>query len=79
MFSVVHSPILLHICCRELSSVSYSGKTSGLLGYFDNDKEKEFLLPDGTFLKTSSKAATLHYEFGLKCKDWITVHLQNDH
>lgn len=50
--------------------VSYKGRTSGLLGLWDDDKQKEFLKPDGTFLATSSDMSTIHHQFGLK---WATT------
>ncbi|XP_031574275.1 sushi domain-containing protein 2-like [Actinia tenebrosa] len=43
--------------------------TSGLLGYWDDNKNQEFLLPNGSFLNTSSNSKSLHYDFGLK---WAT-------
>lgn len=44
------------------------GNTSGLIGYWDDNKELEFLLPNGTFLATNSSQARIHYEFGQQCK-----------
>ncbi|XP_046863081.1 protein mesh-like isoform X2 [Xenia sp. Carnegie-2017] len=46
----------------------FKGNTSGLLGFWDDSTEKEFLLPNGSFIQTNSSDRTLHYEFGLK---WI--------
>ncbi|XP_022783564.1 sushi domain-containing protein 2-like [Stylophora pistillata] len=48
----------------------YKGNTSGLLGFWDGDQAKEFLLPDGTFLDTNSTQSRIHYEFGQK---WATT------
>lgn len=45
-----------------------SGNTSGLLGFWDGDQEKEYLLPNGTFLETNSSQTRIHYEFGQPCK-----------
>ena len=45
-----------------------SGNTSGLLGFWDGDQDKEFLLPNGTFLKTNSSQSRIHFEFGQLCK-----------
>lgn len=45
-----------------------SGNTSGLLGFWDGDQEKEYLLPNGTFLETNSSQTRIHYEFGQLCK-----------
>ena len=45
-----------------------SGNTSGLLGFWDGDQEKEFLLPNGAFLETNSSQSRIHYEFGQLCK-----------
>ncbi|XP_031573725.1 protein mesh-like [Actinia tenebrosa] len=44
----------------------FKGNTSGLLGYWDDDKEKDFLLPDGTFMETNSSARKIHYDFAAK-------------
>ena len=46
----------------------FSGKTAGLLGFWDDNKDKEFLLPNGSFIHTNSSSETLHKEFGEKCK-----------
>jgi hypothetical protein len=50
---------------RSLSTV---GKTAGLFGFWDDSKEQEFLLPNGSFIHTNSSYRTLHNEFGQKCK-----------
>ncbi|XP_078360277.1 sushi domain-containing protein 2-like isoform X2 [Oculina patagonica] len=42
----------------------FKGNTSGLLGFWDGDQEKEFLLPNGAFLETNSSQSRIHYEFG---------------
>ena len=57
-----------------VSSPAISGNTSGLLGFWDGDKEKEFLLPNGTFLDTNSSQITIHYEFGQQCKLFQLYH-----
>ena len=44
------------------------GKTAGLLGFWDDSKDKEFLLPNGSFVETNSSYRTLHKDFGQKCK-----------
>ena len=44
------------------------GNTSGLLGFWDGDKENEFLLPGGALLETNSSQTRIHYEFGQLCK-----------
>ncbi|XP_022783567.1 sushi domain-containing protein 2-like isoform X2 [Stylophora pistillata] len=48
----------------------YKGNTSGLLGFWDGDRVKEFLLPNGTFLDTNSTQSRVYYEFGQK---WVTT------
>jgi len=48
----------------------FQGNTSGLLGFWDVDQEKEFLLPNGTFLETTSSQTRIHYEFG---RLWATT------
>lgn len=47
----------------------FKGNTSGLLGYWDDSKEREFLKPDGTFLNTNSSLEIIHREFG---QLWVT-------
>ncbi|XP_078360273.1 sushi domain-containing protein 2-like isoform X2 [Oculina patagonica] len=42
----------------------FKGNTSGLLGFWDEDQEREFLLPNGAFLDTNSSQSRIHYEFG---------------
>ena len=44
-----------------------AGNTSGLLGYWDDSKETEFLKPDGTFLNTNSSLEIIHRDFGQLC------------
>ncbi|CAB4032217.1 Hypothetical predicted protein [Paramuricea clavata] len=46
----------------------FKGKTAGLLGFWDDSKDLEFLLPNGSFIHTNSSYRTLHNEFGQK---WI--------
>ena len=53
--------------CKLTFTFFFQGKTAGLLGYWDDNKEKEFLLPNGTFLDTNSSSRMLHYHFGQKC------------
>ncbi|KAL9985251.1 hypothetical protein ACROYT_G007629 [Oculina patagonica] len=48
----------------------FKGNTSGLLGFWNDDQEKEFLLPNGTFLDTNSTQTRIHYEFG---QLWVTT------
>ena len=48
----------------------YLGNTSGLLGFWDGNRENEFLLPNGTTLDTNSSQSVIHYEFGQLCKYW---------
>ena len=49
-------------------SNNFSGNTSGLLGFWDGDQDKEFLLPNGEFLETNSSHSRIHYDFGQLCK-----------
>ena len=44
------------------------GNTAGLLGYWNDNKDQEFLLPNGSFISTNSSDRTIHNEFGQKCK-----------
>ena len=60
--------IFKHFVYSPCSLLLVLGNTSGLLGLWDGDKEKEFLLPNGTFLDTDSSQAEIHYKFGQKCK-----------
>ncbi|XP_028417110.1 sushi domain-containing protein 2-like [Dendronephthya gigantea] len=46
----------------------FKGKTAGLLGFWNDDKDLEFLLPNGSFIDTNSSYRTIHHEFGQK---WI--------
>ena len=47
----------------------FIGNTSGLMGFWDGKKDREFLLPDGVFLNINpSESRRLHYEFGQQCK-----------
>ncbi|XP_028416703.1 sushi domain-containing protein 2-like, partial [Dendronephthya gigantea] len=46
----------------------FKGRTAGLLGFWNDDKDLEFLLPDGSFIDTNSSYRTIHHEFGQK---WI--------
>ena len=50
------------------SPIFFSGNTSGLLGFWDGDQDKEFLLPNGEFLETNSSHSRIHYDFGQLCK-----------
>lgn len=46
----------------------YYNKTKGLLGTFNENKDDDFTLPNGTVLSPSITAKQIHYDFGLKCK-----------
>ncbi|XP_048583031.1 protein mesh isoform X2 [Nematostella vectensis] len=48
----------------------FKGDTTGLLGLWDDDKTREFLLPNGSFIGTESPATKIHSEFGMK---WLTT------
>ncbi|CAH3193578.1 unnamed protein product [Porites evermanni] len=49
----------------------FKGNTSGLMGFWDGNKDREFLLPDGVFLNINpSESRRLHYEFG---QQWVTT------
>ncbi|XP_068694477.1 uncharacterized protein [Montipora foliosa] len=48
----------------------FKGNTSGLLGYWDDSKDLEYLLPDGSFLKTNSTLEEIHVNFG---QLWVTT------
>lgn len=46
-----------------------SGNTSGLLGYWDDSQELEYLRPDGKVLQTNSTLEEIHRNFGQLCKN----------
>ena len=46
----------------------FTGKTSGLLGYWDDNIDKEYLLPNKVFLNTASTMSDIHHNFGQRCK-----------
>ncbi|XP_073244634.1 uncharacterized protein [Porites lutea] len=48
----------------------FKGNTSGLLGYWDDSQESEYLRPDGTFLETNSSLEEIHRNFG---QLWVTT------
>ncbi|XP_073243989.1 sushi domain-containing protein 2-like [Porites lutea] len=48
----------------------FKGNTSGLLGYWDDSQELEYLKPDGTFLSTNSSFKEIHRNFG---QLWVTT------
>lgn len=56
------------------NAMSYisAGKTSGLLGYWDDNVDKEYLLPNKVFLNTASTMSEIHHNFGQRCKFSIT-------
>ncbi|PFX16980.1 Sushi domain-containing protein 2 [Stylophora pistillata] len=49
--------------------VRFKGKTSGLLGYWDDNSDKEYFLPNREFLNTATTMSELHYKFG---QQWLT-------
>jgi len=49
--------------------VEFKGKTNGLLGYWDDNVDKEYLLPNKVFLNTASTMSEIHHEFGQR---WAT-------
>ena len=55
-----------------------SGNTSGLLGYWDDSQESEYLRPDGTFLETNSSLEEIHRNFGQLCKYFVLKILWNN-
>ena len=55
-----------------------SGNTSGLLGYWDDSQESEYLRPDGTFLGTNSSLEEIHRNFGQLCKYSVLKMLWNN-
>ena len=46
----------------------YYNKTKGLLGTYNENKDDDFTLPNGTVLSPSITDKQIHYDFGLKCK-----------
>ncbi|XP_078360279.1 protein mesh-like [Oculina patagonica] len=54
----------------------FKGNTSGLLGFWDGEQEKEFLLPSGIFLNTNASHNRIHYDFGQLCKNSVTRSLR---
>lgn len=55
-----------------------SGNTSGLLGYWDDSQESEYLRPNGTFLGTNSSLEEIHWNFGQLCKYSVLKILWNN-
>ena len=51
----------------------FSGNTSGLLGYWDDSQELEYLKPDGTFLSTNSSFKEIHRNFGQLCNYYFLL------
>ncbi|KAJ7394079.1 hypothetical protein OS493_003754 [Desmophyllum pertusum] len=49
--------------------VEFKGKTSGLLGYWDDNSDKEYLLPNNKYLNTASTMSEIHHTFG---QQWAT-------
>ncbi|KAL9985293.1 hypothetical protein ACROYT_G007678 [Oculina patagonica] len=49
--------------------VEFKGTTSGLLGYWDDNSDKEYLLPNNVFLSTASTMSEIHHSFGQR---WAT-------
>lgn len=45
-----------------------TGKTSGLLGYWDDNSDKEYLLPNNKYLNTASTMSEIHHTFGQQCR-----------
>lgn len=54
--------------------VKFKGKTSGLLGYWDDNSDKEYLLPNNEVLSTASTMSELHYKFG---QQWVTKEIDS--
>ena len=54
--------------CVKLISISIVGKTSGLLGYWNDNIDEEYRLPNTEFLSTTSTMAQIHHHFGQQCK-----------
>ncbi|XP_068710936.1 protein mesh-like [Montipora foliosa] len=44
--------------------VEFKEKTRGLLGYWNDNTDKEYLLPNGEFLSTASNMSQVHHHFG---------------
>ena len=49
-------------------SCSLTGKTKGLLGFWNDNADEEYLLPNGDFLSTTSSMSQVHHSFGQPCK-----------
>ena len=60
------------IAANNAISDIFVGKTSGLLGYWDENVDKEYLLPNKVFLNTASTMYEIHHNFGQRCKFSIT-------
>ncbi|KAJ7394054.1 Protein GPR15L [Desmophyllum pertusum] len=66
----IHLPVLCLAYWISCGCVLLHGNTSGLLGLWDGNQEKEFLLPNGAFLDTNSNQTIIHYKFG---QPWATT------
>ena len=49
-------------------SCSLTGKTKGLLGFWNDNTNEEYLLPNGDFFSTASTMSQVHHSFGQQCK-----------
>lgn len=45
-----------------------TGKTKGLLGFWNDNTNEEYLLPNGDFFSTASTMSQVHHSFGQQCK-----------
>lgn len=73
-----NSNLLCWFFCFVIVLFLHSGNTSGLLGFWNEEQENEFLLPNGTFLDTNSSQTTIHYKFGQLCKSYIRFQVITD-
>ena len=53
----------------------FTGKTSGLLGVWDDDNTNDFTTPNGTVIPPASSTEHIYYEFGLKCEIFYNLNL----
>ena len=51
-------------------SEDYKNSTRGLLGTWNDDPDDDFTLPDGTVLSPSLTSREIHFNFGVKCKQF---------
>ena len=67
--TIIYLQLFLALLLKNNLKLSFfiTGNTTGLLGYWDDSQESEFLRPDGTYLSTKSSLEVIHRDFGQLC------------